>query len=213
VRKNFGLADVLGAEFLSPEPVEIPDLYLKLAGGEEIPQDPQVFRFRATSGDVLAETIDRSHRANLGPAIVKRPYGKGETIYIGSSLEAVYEETRMQPLRSFLGGLVTPWLAARRSYQIEDQPGLMPHFMASDNVLLLHLLADTGNKNKHLRVREEFLPVTDVQVRIRVPEGRTARAVSLLREGARLPSSVRGGWIDVSVGRVLIHEAVKVDLA
>ena len=213
VRKNFGLAELLGVEFASPEPVEIPDLYLKLAGGELIPQDPQVFRFRATSGQVLAETIDRGHRANLGPAIVKRSEGKGEAIYIGSSLEAVYEETRMEPLRSFLGSLVTPWLAARRSYQIEYRPGLMPHFMASDNVLLLHLLADTGNKNKHLRAREEFLPVTDVQVNIRVPEGRTARAVSLLREGASLPSSVRGGWLDVSVGRVLIHEAVKVDLA
>ena len=212
VRRNFGLADLFGAEFLSPEPVEIPDLYLRPVGGDLIPQDPQVFRFRATSGQVLAETVDRGHRANLGPAIVKRVEGKGEVIYIGSSLEAVYEETRMEPLRSFLGGLVVPWLAPRRAYEIEYRPGLMAHFMASDNTLLLHLLADTGNKNKHLREREEFLPVIDVQARIRVPEERTARSVSLLRAGARLTPSARGGWLDVTVGRVLIHEAIKVDL-
>ncbi|HKE23267.1 MAG TPA: beta-galactosidase trimerization domain-containing protein [Bryobacteraceae bacterium] len=213
VRKNFGLAELFGAEFVSPEPEEIPDLYLKFPNGPEIPQDPQVFRFRATSASVLAETIDRGHRANLGPAIVKRNHGKGEVIYIGSSLEAVYEETRMKVLRSFLGGLVTPWLAARRSYEIEYQPGLMPHLMASDNVLLLHLLADTGNKNKHLRIREEFLPVTDVKLRIRVPQGRTVRSVSLLRNGAALPRTVSAGWLNVTVPRVFIHEAVKVELA
>jgi hypothetical protein len=213
VRKNFGLAELFGADFADAEPVEIPDLYLKLKTGEEIPQDPQVLRFRATGGEVLAETVDRGHRGNLGPAIVQRAAGKGSVLYIGSSLEAVYEETRMKRLRTFLGGLVAPWLAPARSYEIEYQPGVMPHFMSSANTLLLHLLADTGNKNKHLRAREEFLPVEGVKLRIRVPQGRSVQAVSLLRAGTRLPANPRNGWLDVTVPRVLVHEAVKVDLA
>ena len=213
LRKNFGLADLLGAEFLDAEPVEVPDLYLKLPGGEEIPQDPQILRFRANGAEVLAETIDRGRRANLGPAIVRRAAGKGTVIYIGSSLEAVYEETRMKRLRTFLGSLVEPFLAPGRSYQIEYMPGVTPHFMASRDVLLLHLLADTGTKNKHLRAREEFLPVSDVKVRIRVPEGRTARSAGLLRSGQSLPLRGVEGWLDVTVPRVFIHEAVRVDLA
>ena len=213
VRKNFGLAELFGAEFLDAEPVEIPDLYLKLPGGEEIPQDPQVLRFRATGAEVLAETLDRGHRANLGPAIVRKAAGNGSVIYIGSSLEAVYEETRMKRLRMYLGSLVEPWLTTGRSYQIEYQPGVTPHFMASRDVLLLHLLADTGNKNKHLRSREEFLPVPDVKVRIRVPQGRSVRSASLLRSGQSLPTAVRQDWLDATVPRVLIHEAVRVDLA
>jgi hypothetical protein len=214
VRKNFGLADLFGAEFLDAEPVEIPDLYLKLAGGETIPQDPQVMRIRAAAGgEVLAETLDRGRRANLGPAIMRRKVGKGTAIYIASGLEAVYEETRMKALRAFLGGLVEPLLGAGRSYRIEYVPGVTPHFMASRDVLLLHLLADTGNKNKHLRSREQFLPVADVKVRIRVPKGRSVKSASLLREGGRLPAAVRDGWLDVTVPRVLIHEAVRVDLA
>ena len=213
VRKNYGLAELFGAEFVEPEPVEIPDLYLKLRGGEEIPQDPQVFRFRANGGEVLAETIDRGHRANLGPAIVRRSVGKGSVIYIGSSLEAVYEETRMKRLRSFFNDLVSPWLAPQRSYEIEYQPGVTPHLMASRDVLLLHLLADTGNKNKHLRSREEFLPVADVKVRIRVPQARSVKSASLLRSEQDLPLALRDGWLDVTVPRVWIHEAVKVDLA
>jgi hypothetical protein len=213
MRKNYGLAEVFGAEFSEPEPVEIPDLYLKLPSGEEIPQDPQVLRFRADGGTVLAETLDRGHRRTLGPAIMQRSFGKGSAMYIGSSLEAVYEETRMKSLRVFFNSLVSPWLSAQRSYEIEYQSGVTPHFMASRDVLLLHLLADTGNKNKHLRSREEFLPVADVKVRIRIPQQRSVRSALLLNSGQSLPSTVRDGWLDVAVPRVWIHEVVKVDLA
>ena len=103
-------------------------------------------------------------------------------------------------------------LGAGRSYQVEYVSGVMPHFMASRDVLLLHLLADTGDKNKHLRTREEFLPVTDVKARIRVPRGRSVKSASLLRSGKDLPAAVRDGWLDVTVPRVLVHEAVRVDL-
>jgi len=134
-------------------------------------------------------------------------------LYIGSGLEAIYEETRMKRLRTYFGSLIAPWMAAGRSYEVEYQSGLLPHFMASSDVILLHLLADTGNKNKHLRSREEFLPLTDVQARVRVPQGRTVKSASLLRSGAAVPVKVRDGWLDVAIPRVLIHEAVKVELA
>ena len=214
MRKNFGLADLFGADFVEPEAVEIPDLYLKLRSGEMVPQDPQILRFRARGSEVLAETIDRGRRENLGPAIVQRSEGKGSVIYIGSSLEAVYEETRMKRLRQLFAELLEPWLAPDRSYEIEYQSGVMPHLMVSSDVLLLHLLANTGNKNKHLRIREEYLPVMDVKVRIRIPQGRAVRRVSLLRAGDALPAApVNSGWLEVTVPRVFIYETVKVELA
>jgi hypothetical protein len=214
MRPNFGLADLFGAKFASVEPVEIPDLYLKLPSGELIPQDPQVMRFTNTGGGtVLAETIDLGHRGNLGPAIVKRTVGKGTVIYIGSGLEAVYAETRMKRLRSYLASLIDPVLAPHRTYEVEARSGVMAQLMASRDTLLLHLVADTGNKTKKLRIREEFLPVENIKVRVRVPEGRTVRAVSLMRAGTRFAATARAGWVEVTVPRVLIHEAVRVDLA
>ena len=212
-RKNFGLAELTGVDLADPEPTEIPDLYLKLPGGEQIPQDPQIARIRLREGKILAETLDRGRRQNLGPAIVQRTAGKGSVIYVGSGLEAVYEETHMKPLRNFFGGLFTPWLGAGRSYEVEYRAGLMPHFMASGQTLVLHLLADTGDKDKHLRTREEFLPVPDVKVRLRIPSGRSVRAVSLLQSAAAPQTSTRDGWLELTVPRVLVHEAVKVDLA
>jgi len=212
VRKSFGLADLFGAEYLEPEPVEIPDLYLKADGADEIPQDPQIMRIRATTGEVLARTLDRGHRRDLGPAIVRQRVGSGEVVYIGSSLESVYEETRMKPLREWLGSLFSPWLASRQSYQVPFVPGVIPHFVASRDTLVLHLLADTGNKNKHLRAREEYVAVADVRARIRIPESRKVKSVSLLRAGQTLASEIRQGWLEVTVPRVYIHEAVRVDL-
>jgi len=210
MRKASGLEDLTGAVFSDVEPVEIPDLYVKLPWGELLPQDPQVMRFRAGAGaDVLAETIDRGHRANLGPAIVR----KGRVIYIGSGLEAIYNEARLTDVGRLLGSLINPILHDHRTYLVPDRPGLVPHLTASRNTILLHLLADNGNKTKKLRIREEFAPMENVRALVRVPAGRNVRGLSLLRAGTRLSAEVDDGWIDVTVPRVLVHEAIRVDLA
>ena len=210
MRAGYGLADLFGVTLANVEPVEIPDLYLKLRSGELIPQDPQAMRFANTgAGTVLAETLDLGHRANLGPAIVQNK----RVIFIGSGLEAIYAETRMRRLREYLGTLIDPMLRPHRTYEVEYRSGVVAHLTASQDTLLLHLLADTGNKTKKLRIREEFLPVENVKVRVRVPEGREVASVSLLRAGAGLQARAAGGWIEVTVPRVLIHEAVRVDLA
>jgi hypothetical protein len=214
MRRDFGLADLFGASVLDPEPVEIPDLYLRLGGNDLVPQDPQVLRWRKIAdGDVLAETIDRGHRTNLGPAVLRRTAAKGQVIYIGSGLEAIYAETRMKRLREYFASLIDPVLAAYRPYTTEYHPGVVAHFTSSPDTILLHLLADIGNKFKKLRAREEFVAVENVRARIRVPEGRSVRAVSLLRSGQALPASPRAGWLEVTVPRLRIHEAIRVDLA
>jgi hypothetical protein len=210
-RKDFALADVFGASFIDIEPIEMPDLYMETPGGDFVPQDPQVMRIRENGGRVLGKTLDRGHRSTVGPAGIGNLFGDGRVIYIASGFEAVYEETEIPILRTSFGKLFQPYLAAKRSYQIEYQPGLTPHLMASKDTILLHLLADTGNKNKHLRPREGFLPVTDVKVRMRVP--RAPKSVSLLRSGERLRTTNGEGYIETIVPRVLIHEAVRVDLA
>ena len=98
-RNDYRLSDLLGAKLASPQPLEIPDLYLRLLPSQElIPQDPQVMPFKARDdATVLAETYSRSERRALGPAIIRRRHGKGQVIYIGSGLEAIYEETLLDP--------------------------------------------------------------------------------------------------------------------
>ena len=213
-RNNYGLSELFGATLKSGEPLEIPDLYLRvLSSGKLIPQDPQVMSFEAARGaEVIGETYDRGHRRTLGPAAVNRRHGKGQAIYIGSGLEAVYEETLNESLRAFFHSLLDPILASSRTYELEFRPGLMPQFASSQDTLLLHLLANTGNIWKKLLVQEEFLPVKNVRVRLRLPQGRTAKSVALMWSGAAPSWSVRDGWVELTVPQVQVYEVVRVDL-
>jgi hypothetical protein len=177
VRNNYGLTDLLGVSLADPEPFEAPELYLRLASSRDIlPQDLQITLFKAAPGaTVLAETYDRGHDRILGPAVTVRSQGKGKAIYIGSGLEAVYQETRMEPVRNYLSSLFDPILRDFRTYEVEHRPGLTPHYLESEDDRVLHLLANTGNKWKKTNVREQYLPIENVRTRIRIPEGRKVR--------------------------------------
>jgi hypothetical protein len=78
--------------------------------------------------------------------------------------------------------------------------------------LLLHLLANTGNIWKKLLVQEEFLPVKNVRVRLRLPQGRTAKSVALMWSGVAPSWSVRDGWVELTVPQVQVYEVIRVDL-
>jgi hypothetical protein len=119
----------------------------------------------------------------------------------------------MKRLRTYLGSLIDPVLAPHRTYEFAYRSGVTPHLSAAPDTLLLHLIADIGNKTKKLRIREEFEPVENLTARIRIPAGRRVRSVSLLRSGAKLNAAPKGEWVEVSIPRVLIHDAVRVDLA
>jgi hypothetical protein len=212
-RRNYGLTKLFGASVKAPEPLEMPDLYLRVApSGKLIPQDSQVMLFGANGAEMVAETEDLGHRRTLGPAVVTRRQGKGQVIYIGSGLEAVYEETLNASLRGYFHSLLDPILASTRTYELEFRPGLMSEFASSQDTLLLHLLANTGNIWKKLLVQEEFLPVENVRVRLRLPQGRSAKSVALMRSGARASWSVREGWVELTVPQVQIYEVIRVDL-
>jgi glycosyl hydrolase family 42 (putative beta-galactosidase)/putative glycosyl hydrolase-like family 6 (GHL6) protein len=216
-RSRPGLGKLLGIRLESSEPVEIPDLYLRLLpSGKIVPQDPQVMRFQVEGdAEVMAETQDRGHRSKLGPAIVRRKQGKGEAIYIGSGLEAIYVETLNEELRTYMASLLDPVLSSARTYEVEGgyQAGLMAQYANSEDVALLHLLVDRGSIWKKQLVQETFLPMTNLKVRIRLPEKRRVRGVSLLWEGGNATWQERGGWVEVMLPSVEMRETVQVRLA
>lgn len=209
-RKDFGLADVLGASLAAAEPFEYPDLYLHFPDGREFPQDPQITRFKAAGGQVLANTYDRGNRRTLGPAVLQNTFGKGKVIYIGSGLEAIYEETRMSPVRECMSSLLMPLLSAGQRYVVEYRPGLTPQYMASEKTIVLHLLTNVGDRSLHLKSRGSLTPLENVKVRIRVPSG--VRSVGLMRSRAAIRHERAGEWLSVTVPRVVGYEAIRVDL-
>jgi RimJ/RimL family protein N-acetyltransferase len=215
-RGDYGLAKLFGARLDVANPVyQSTDLYLRRGSdGKLVPQDPQITRFEASpDARVLAETYERGYRKVFGPAVVQRASGKGQSIYIGSGLEAVYDETLNDAILDYFHSLIDPILASARPYQVDFRQGLMPEFAASRDTLLLHLLADTGNIWKKKLAQETFLPVEHIHVRIRIPARRQVRSVTLLWSKAAAAWSVKTGWVELIVPRVHIYEAVRVDLA
>jgi hypothetical protein len=214
LRQNYGLSALFGANFKSAEPVEHPDLYLRiLPSNELIPQDPQVMLFEASPGSkVIAETYDRGYHRALGPAVVSRQHGKGQAIYIGSGLEAVYAETLNKSIRGYFGSLLDPILGPSRVYEVNYRAGLMSQLAVSQDAMLMHLIANTGSICKKLLVQEEFLPLPNVQVRLRLPKGRTAKSVTLMWSKATPTWKVRDGWVELTVPKVHPYEVVHVGL-
>jgi hypothetical protein len=216
-RSSPGLGKLLGIRLESNEPVEIPDLYLRLLpSGKIVPQDPQVMRFQVEGdAEVVAETHDRGHRRKLGPAIVRRKQGKGEAIYIGSGLEAIYVETLNEELRTYMASLLDPVLSSERTYEVEGgyQAGLMAQYAIAEDAALLHLVVDRGSIWKKPLAQETFLPMTNLKVRIRLPEKRRVKGVSLLWEEGNVSWQERGGWVEVTVARIVMRETIQVTLA
>lgn len=212
-RADLGLAELLGVRLKSQRPAVIPDLYVRAPrGGEMLPQAPHAILFETAGADVLWETFDLAQAETFGPAVAGRRHGKGYCMYIGSSPETAYSEDGLKPLRAFFGTLLAPYLEKHRTYTVDYHAGLTPHLMASDNQLVLHLVANFGTKTNKVRVPEEFVPLERVAIRVRVPARKHVRSVKLLRARSDLPYSIEDGWVVATVPRILIHEAVDVEL-
>ena len=116
-------------------------------------------------------------------------------------------------MRAYFHSLLDPILSPTRAYEVEHRPGLAMQFASSPDVLLLHVFANTGNISKKFLVQESFLPVRNVRVRLRLPEGRRATSAVLLWSGVSLAPKVANGWVEVTVPQVHPYEVVRVDLA
>lgn len=203
-RGNFALADMFGASLADPVPYEYPDLYLKAGKAPLVPQDPEIVKFRATSGTVLAHTFSRGKETELGPAITSHSFGKGQVLYIGSGLEAVFYETKLEPLLGFLRSLLTPLIGDIQTYQMNYVPGIIAHRVVNDSHIVLHVLADPGDRHV------DYCAIHDVRVRIRVPH--SVRSVTLLRSGTTVQFVAKDEWIEVVIPEIDVYEAVCVEL-
>ena len=124
---------------------------------------------------VLADCWNLGTKESRGPAIVVNTYGKGRTVYISGSLEAHYASSRVPSHRRILASAVR-YLAgdAPPPFTISAPRGVYGVLRRAPNAdLTLWLMANVGFKDAALgRMRQEYMPVSNVEVRILVPEGR-----------------------------------------
>jgi hypothetical protein len=165
---------------------------------------------------VLADCWNLGTDEVRGPAIIANKYGKGRTVYVAGSLEAHYVSSRVVSLRRLLCSMLR--------YLSQDAP---PHFtisaprgvygvlrQAANGDLVLWMLANVGFKDADIgRMRQEFVAVSNVQVKILTPKGRSVKAVHLVRAGRTVPSSLEDGYVVAEIPLLHVAEIVHVELA
>ena len=226
-RDGGALRELLGVE-MKGEPLEGQiDAYYRLKSthpalapyreGDLVMGDPRLVPVDLRPGaTLLADYWNFDRGESRGPAIVQNTYGKGQTIYVSGSLEANYASSRVLSLQRMLGSMVR-YLAGNEPmpFSLAAPKGVYGVLRRAVNGdLILWVLANIGFKDAAVgRMRQEFVPVSNVEVRVRVPEPRQIKSVELVREGRNTPFTIEEGYVVVTIPSVHIAEALHLILA
>jgi uncharacterized membrane protein len=229
-RPNFALADVLGVHYEGYS-AETYDRYLRIDAGHEVTEGltvgqllPQAERTVVRAGEktsVIGTSMEYAEAS--GPALVLHSYGKGRTAYFASNMATMYARPPEKPSRLFdryppirvLLARAVEWAARRPNpIQVEAHPTLTATLMAKPGILALHLVNYAGPRHdKAHTVTEAFLPISDVPVAVRIPEGAEIAGVRTWRAGQDLKYRIEDGWLKVAVPQIEEYEAVAISLA
>jgi len=227
LRKDGGaLQGVLGVE-MTGEPLEgIMDSYYRINithpslgeyGKESVVlADSRIVPVKVSSGATdLADLWVLDTKVNRGPGIVVNSYGRGRAIYVSGSLEAMYMASRVASVQRMLGSMVR--------YLGGDNPlpfsmvapkgvyGILRRTTGGD--LVLWVVANVGFKDDTVgRMRQDFVPVSNVRVKVLVPPGRQVKSVDLLRAKETVPFTLENGYAALTLPAVHIAEVVHLNL-
>jgi hypothetical protein len=223
LRKEGGaLKQVLGVE-MKGEPLESqPECYYRVkerhvglgeyGPGSMVEGDGRLVPVEALGeARILAECWNLGTQEVRGPAIIANRYGQGRTIYISGSLEANYLYDRVvstgRLLRSMVeylgGGLPQP-------YKLKVPRGVYGVLRrATNGDLALWVLGNVGFKDEDAgRMRQEYMPVSEVEVAIRIPEGRQAKGMRLIRADRPISFREEDGYAVGTMPTLHIAEVV-----
>jgi len=227
LRKDGGaLQKVLGVE-MKGEPLESqPECYYRVKEGHEglgeygpgavVEGDGRLVPVEALSGArVLAECWNLGTQEVRGPAIIANRYGRGRTLYISGSLEANYLYDRVVSTRRLLRAMVE-YLSGGlpQAYKLKAPQGvygILRRAVSGD--LVLWVLGNVGFKDAAVgRMRQEYEPVKEVEVAIRIPEGRQAKSMRLVRAGREITMREEDGYAVGIISTLHIAEVVHLKL-
>jgi hypothetical protein len=184
--------------------------------GERVMGDTQLIPVAAKGGGrVLADCWNLGYDKVRGPAIIANDFGKGRTIYVAGSLEAHYVSSRVASLRRLLSSMVR-YLArdAPPPFTIEAPLGVYGVLRQTASAdLALWVLANVGFKDSCIgRMRQDFVPLYKVQVKVLAPTDRHIKGVHLVRAGKSVPFTMENGFASFQIPVLHVAELVHLEL-
>jgi hypothetical protein len=221
------LKEVLGVE-MKGEPLESqPECYYRIkrahpalgdyAEGALVQGDGRLVPVEVVGGgEVIADCWNLGTKESRGPAVIVHAYGKGRTVYVSGSLEAHYSVSRVASLRRVLASMIR-YLGRDKPlpFRLSAPRGVYGVLRRARNGdLVLWVLANAGFKDASRgRMRQEFVSVPNVEVKIRMPEGRRVRGVELVRTQRIVPYHLEEGYAVVTIPTLHIAEVVHLKMA
>jgi hypothetical protein len=164
---------------------------------------------------VLAESWNLGTKEIRGPAIVANSYGKGRTIYINGSIEAHYLYDRVTSSRELLRSIVE-YLGQGlpQPFKLTAPQGVYGVLRrAPRGDLMLWILANVGFKDAAAgRMRQQYVPVTNTQIAIQIPDGKRIKEMHLIRSDANIPFREEDGYAVGTIPTIHIAEVVHIAL-
>ena len=165
---------------------------------------------------VLADCWNLGTNESRGPAIIAHSYGQGRTLYISGSLEAHYVSSRLASIRQLMGSMVS-YLGggAPMPFHLSAPRGVYGVLRrATNGDVVLWLLANVGFKDADIgRMRQEFVPTSNIEFRVLVPPGRQVKSIKSLRIERSVPFKLESGYAVATIPTLDIAEIVHLELS
>jgi hypothetical protein len=145
------------------------------------------------------------------PQVFLREAGKGRVVYFPWDVDRTFWEVLAIDHLKLMRNAVA-WATNEPPVVTVAGPGVLDvTAWLQKQSLTVHLVNLTNPMMMKGPVRE-LLPVGAQRVRVRLPDRRPARAVSLLVAGGTPPFRREGAWLELEVPSVRLHEVVAVEL-
>jgi hypothetical protein len=167
-------------------------------------------------GRILAECWNLGTGEVRGPAIIANTYGRGRTLYISGSLEANFLYDRVESTGRLIRSMVQ-YLGKDlpQPFRLKAPRGVYGVLRQAPNGdLALWVLGNVGFKDAAIgRMRQAYLPVNSVEVAVRIPQGREAKKMLLIRAARQIEFRVEEGYAVGEIPTLHIGEIVHLTLA
>jgi hypothetical protein len=238
-RKDFGLGDLFGAKWEGHSEGPMHNAYIRLeheaapahpllSGLEDAPRVIHgVWRVEVAATapyslspltlipsypDLPMEKVyARQPRTNIPQVFLRETPGAGRVVYFPWDIDRTYWEIMAVDHGKLLRNAIT-WATDEPPPVTVTGPGLIDvTFWRQKSSLTVHLVNLTNPMMMKGPIRE-LLPIAEQRVRVRLPDGLSARSVRLLVAGTSPAFQQAGEWLDVVVPSITAHEVVGIDV-
>ena len=237
-RKNFGLADLFGADFAGRTEGPMRNAYLRLEhetanghallrGLEDAPRIVHgVTRVEVTPHPAagrplitlipsypdlpMEKVFPRQARTDV-PQVFAREVGRGRVVYFPWDIDRTFWEVLSTDHLRLMGNAVA-WATNEPPPAVVTGPGLLEIVpWTQPRSVTLHLVNLTNPMMMKGPIRD-VIPLGPQAVRVRLPAGRRMKTARLLVANAPVEARQDGEWVELTVPSIGEHEVVAIDL-